>query len=184
MIMPGLTHIGLAFIVKIFTPNIPLWCLLLATEFIDIICIIFVLLKIEQIPTDKTPPKAPYSHGLFMAIIWTIIAGLITYFIEKHISTSLIISGMVFSHWVLDFIASPMTFVYKKDEGKPIFFQNSKKIGLGLWSSKKKCNYWRIYIHSFCNIIVFYNNNKRVIPYLKYCHFIPKYTSSCLAFYI
>ncbi len=30
-----------------------------------------------------------------------------------------------------------MTYAYPNDTGKPIFFQNSRKIGLGLWSSKK-----------------------------------------------
>ena len=47
-----------------------------------------------------------------------------------------IIGGLVFSHWILDFIASPMTYIYPNDTGKPIFFQNSRKIGLGLWRSK------------------------------------------------
>lgn len=135
--MPGLTHIGIAFIIQILAPSIPIWALLLATEFLDIICIIFYVLGIEKMPTKQEAPFAPYSHGLFMAIVWTVIASLITWFISVDLYTTLIIGGLVFSHWILDFIASPMTYVYPNDTGKPIFFQNSKKIGLGLWNSKK-----------------------------------------------
>jgi len=134
--MPGLTHIGIAFIMGAVVPNVPLWALLVATEFIDLICIIFCILGIEKMPTKENAPIAPYSHGLFMALIWTLIASLFTWIISSDIFTTTIIGVVVFSHWVLDFIASPMTYAYPNDTGKPIFFQNSRKIGLGLWSSK------------------------------------------------
>ena len=134
--MPGLTHIGIAFIVGAVVPSVPLWALLIASELIDIICIIFWIIGIEKMPTKENAPIAPYSHGLFMALIWTLIATLITWFISYDTFTTMIIGGLVFSHWLLDFIASPMTYAYPKDTGKPIFFQNSRKIGLGLWRSK------------------------------------------------
>lgn len=123
--MPGLTHIGIAFMVQLIAPNIPIWALLLATEFLDIICIILYILGIEKIPTKENAPIAPYSHGLFMALIWTLIASFITWFISNDTYTTFIIGGLVFSHWILDFIASPMTYAYPNDTGKPIFFQNS-----------------------------------------------------------
>ena len=134
--MPGLTHIGIAFMIQLIAPDIPIWALLLATEFLDIICIILSILGVEKMPTKEKAPIAPYSHGLFMALIWTLIASLITWFISNDAYTTFVIGGLVFSHWILDFIASPMTYVYPNDTGKPIFFQNSRKIGLGLWRSK------------------------------------------------
>jgi len=134
--MPGLTHIGIAFMTQLIAPDIPIWALLIATELIDIICIILYILGIEQLPTKEKAPNVPYSHGLFMSLIWTIIASLVTFFISNDLYTTIIIGGLVFSHWILDFIASPMTYTYPNDTGKPIFFQNSRKIGLGLWKSK------------------------------------------------
>lgn len=91
---------------------------------------------IEKIPTKEDPAVAPYSHGLFMSIVWTLSISLITWLISWDTYTTFIIGSVVFSHWILDFIASPMTYMYPNDTGKPIFFQNSKKIGLGLWKSK------------------------------------------------
>jgi len=110
--------------------------LLLATELIDILFIIFWIFGIEEKPTKEKAAIAPFSHGLFMAVIWTIIASLFTLFISNDIYAMFIIGGLVFSHWILDFIASPMTYMYPNDTGRPIFFQNSRKIGLGLWRSK------------------------------------------------
>ncbi len=76
--MPGFTHISIAFMAQLIAPNIPIWALLLATEFLDIICIFLYILGIEKMPTKENPPFAPYSHGLFMALIWTLIVFLIT----------------------------------------------------------------------------------------------------------
>ncbi|MFX1427747.1 MAG: hypothetical protein ACFFBE_14940 [Promethearchaeota archaeon] len=135
--MPGLTHIGIAFMVQVIVPHIPIWVLIIASEFIDIIFIIFWVLKIEEMPTKETAGNSPYSHGLFMSLIWTILAALITFFISNDLYITFIIGGLVFSHWILDFVASPMTYVYPNDTGLPIFFKNSRKIGLGLWNSKR-----------------------------------------------
>ncbi|MFX0030618.1 MAG: hypothetical protein ACFE8B_15505, partial [Candidatus Hermodarchaeota archaeon] len=59
------------------------------------------------------------------------------FFISNDLYITFIIGGLVFSHWILDFVASPMTYVYPNDTGLPIFFKNSRKIGLGLWNSKR-----------------------------------------------
>ena len=152
--MPGLTHIGIAFMTKLIAPNIPLWALLIATELLDIIFIVFWILRIEKIPTKEKAGIAPYSHGLFMAIIWTIVASLITFLLSNNLYTTVIIGGLVFSHWILDFIASPMTYVYPNDTGKPIFFQNSRKIGLGLWRSKTAVNIGE-YLITFLGLIMY-----------------------------
>ncbi len=134
--MPGLTHIGIAFLLQPLVPSIPIWALLIATELLDIICIVLMIFGIERMPTKEKAPIAPYSHGLFMAVVWTVSATFLTFMISNNLYMTLIIGGFVFSHWCLDFIASPMTYAYPNDTGKPILFQNSRKIGLGLWSSK------------------------------------------------
>ncbi len=138
--MPGLTHIGLAFIAKVIFPSISLWLLFLATEMIDLIFILFLILGIERTPDHKDGKLSAYSHGLLMATIWTILSSTVVWLISKDGNLSLIFGGMMFSHWILDYIASPMIYTFPNDTGVPIFFQNSKKIGLGMWKSKKAVN--------------------------------------------
>jgi hypothetical protein len=70
-----------------------------------------------------------------MGIVWSAIAGLITWIISHNRKTSLIIGIIVFSHTVLDIIASPKLAFYPTDLAVPILFDYSKTVGLGLWSS-------------------------------------------------
>ena len=116
--MPALAHIGIGFATKRLAPQIPLWALLLSAMFIDLLSFIFLF-------------AIWISHGLFMSVIWTIIAMLITALItirinskneqgktNKSISwnminlhTTLTVGLLVFSHWVLDFIGWPMSVI-------------------------------------------------------------------------
>ncbi len=43
---------------------------------------------------------------------------------------------LVFSHTLLDIIASPKTAFYAADTGMPLFFDSSLTVGLGLWRYK------------------------------------------------
>jgi membrane-bound metal-dependent hydrolase YbcI (DUF457 family) len=77
------------------------------------------------------------SHGLFMSVIWSVIAALLAAFIYRDRRSGVIIGLLVFSHWVVDLITHPMGAIFG---GKPLppdlplFFNGSQKVGLGLYN--------------------------------------------------
>ena len=75
-----------------------------------------------------------------MAVIWSLLAGFITWLISKDRRISLIIGGLVFSHWVIDFISHPMTAAFPGDTGLSLLFDGSPTVGLGLWSTQLGIN--------------------------------------------
>ena len=132
---PG--HFGIAFAAKPAAPKAPLLVLLVASEALDLLTIPFMGLGIERgaqysISIEEglrimVPGSVPWSHGLFMSLIWSLFFAAIAYLIYRDRRTSGIVGLVVFSHWVLDFI------VHSPD--LPLFFEGSKVFGLGLWSS-------------------------------------------------
>ena len=130
--MPALAHIGIGLAAKRFFPKIPLWALLISVMAIDILAGIFIFVTWV-------------SHGLFMAIIWSIIAMLITALFRVRLNSriwnlevlyiSLSIGLLVFSHWVLDFIGWPMSAIDPNATVVPILFDDEVNIGLGVYST-------------------------------------------------
>jgi len=132
---PG--HLGLGFAAKSAAFKMPLWSLLIATELLDLLSFGFRKLGFESFGVSQTdlqhglqviqPAHIPLSHGLFMSVKWSLLAGLIAYLIFKDRRLSSITGLLVFSHWFLDFI------VHLAD--LPLFFNSSPVLGLGLWGS-------------------------------------------------
>jgi hypothetical protein len=132
---PGHFAIGLA--AKPAAPKAPLWALLLATEVPDLLCFAFQAAGIENVGVSTTdisrgvvilsPASVPWSHGLFMCVVWSAVAAVIAFLFYRDRRTSIVIGLMVFSHWVLDFI------VHVPD--LPLLFEGSPLVGLGLWGS-------------------------------------------------
>ena len=131
--MPALAHIGIGLATKRFAPRIPLWTLLVSAMFLDILSFIFLF-------------ALWITHGLFMAIIWSTIAILITALIifrlnlkNEHkisvINISMIIGLLVFSHWILDFIGWPMTVIDSNATGVLLLFNDTINIGLGVYGT-------------------------------------------------
>jgi hypothetical protein len=119
---PG--HFAVAFAAKPAAPKAPLWVLLVATEILDLLCFGFMAAGIKRAAPD---PSLPWSHGLFMSIVWSAVAGVIAFLFYRDRRTSIVIGFLVFSHWVLDFIAH--------DSDLPLLFNGSPLVGLGLESS-------------------------------------------------
>jgi hypothetical protein len=140
--MASLAHIGVGLAAKRIAPKVPVIFLILAAEALDLIFGVFVFLKMEHMPAaaGAAPVINPWSHGLFMAAVWSLIFGVITMLIIRNSRTSLIIGLLVFSHWVIDFISHPMTYVFPGDAKLPIFFEGSPLVGLGLWNSALAVN--------------------------------------------
>ena len=108
--------------------------LFLAVQFLDLIWPIFVLFGIETLSidpgnTEMTPLNFefyPYSHSLFMALVWAVLFGAVYYFFTKNKRGSWLLSALVLSHWVLDFIT------HRPD--LPLSPFTAQKLGLGLWN--------------------------------------------------
>lgn len=124
-------HLAVGLAAKPHTQRISLGVLLLAVTLIDTLVGLFMLLGIEGMQPDGTMILY-WSHGLVMALVWSLLAGGIAWTVSREWGTGLIISGLVFSHWVLDFISHPML---SDTPDIPIFFANSPLVGLGLYRS-------------------------------------------------
>ncbi len=71
------------------------------------------------------PADIPWSHGLLMSVVWSILAAIIIYLLCHDRRTAGMMGLVVMSHWFLDFIVHPPEL--------PLLFSNSPKVGLGLW---------------------------------------------------
>jgi hypothetical protein len=129
-------HYGLAVGIKRIAPRLPLWSLLVAAFFLDIIFVFLAVGGLEKInPVDPANPnayggsliQAYYTHSLVGAILLSVLAGLLAgRFWGKRGGT--VIAGVVFSHWILDLI------VHRPD--LPILpgnYGNLPLLGFGLW---------------------------------------------------
>ena len=105
-------------------PKAPVWLLLVASEVLDLLAFAFMAIGIEHAEPE---PSFAWSHGLFMSVVWSVVAGGITLFFFRSRRTSLVIGLLVFSHWILDFISHTPDL--------PLLFNGSPLVGLGLESS-------------------------------------------------
>lgn len=124
--MAGIAHLGVGLTAKRVAPTVPLWALLAASELIDLIWFILFILGIENLAAS------PYSHSLFMALVWSLLAGIVAGLIFRSRPAGVIIGLLVFSHWVLDFVSHPMM---GGPPDLPLFFEGSPKVGLGLYTA-------------------------------------------------
>ena len=128
-------HYGVGLAAKKLDNRPSLGTLFFASQFIDLLWPIFLLLGLEKVAIDPgntafTPLNFiyyPFSHGLVSVLIWAILFGGVYYAFRKNIKTSLLLGGLVLSHWILDL------FTHRPD--LPLFFGNHLKVGLGLWNS-------------------------------------------------
>jgi len=131
-------HYGVSFLAKNAEPRLPLWTLFLATQLLDILWAIFVLLGIERyriVPgiTASLPLDLyymPYTHSLAAAVAWSaVVFALCRWVIPlsglRSNRAARFLALVVFSHWVLDLV------VHRPD--LPLY-DNAYKVGFGLWN--------------------------------------------------
>ena len=128
-------HFGLAAGVKAKEPAVPLWALMLATSWLDVVFVPLFLTGVETIERapDATGPygadiiHANYTHSLFGAIVLSLIFG----FVARRFwgdRAGVVLGLVAFSHWVLDLL------VHRGD--LPILIGNVghlPTLGFGLW---------------------------------------------------
>jgi membrane-bound metal-dependent hydrolase YbcI (DUF457 family) len=73
-----------------------------------------------------TAVSNPWSHGLFMSIIWSVLTAAVAYLVLRDRRSSIILGLVVLSHWALDLLMH---------SNLPLFFEESPLLGLGLENS-------------------------------------------------
>lgn len=127
-------HYGVSFAAKPMAPQVPLWVWFIATQWLDVVWSILVLLDVERMRVVPGFTEAnaydlyymPYTHGLPGSIVLSIVLGaVVAAFVPINRATTLILVAVAsFSHWILDLI------VHVPD--LPLY-DNSAKVGFGLW---------------------------------------------------
>ena len=140
--MGPIGHCAVGLAAKPVAPKVPLGVLLLATVILDGLAIAFSFAGIEGVKTG-----IPWSHGLFMSVIWSVVAAILTSRIYRGRRAGAVVGLLVFSHWVLDFVSHPVPFssfswrLWQWSYGRPLpsdlplLFGSSAKVGLGLYNT-------------------------------------------------
>ncbi|MGH7900074.1 MAG: hypothetical protein ACREQQ_19120 [Candidatus Binatia bacterium] len=126
-------HYGAAFVAKGIEPRTPLWALLLAVQWVDVMWAIFVFVGIEHARLDPTLPglpldleHMPFTHSLVATAVW----GAFGYVVARRALAAdgriaAVIAAAVASHWFLDLL------VHRPD--LPLVW-GDPKLGFGLWN--------------------------------------------------
>ena len=128
-------HFGAGFAAKSVDKKISLGTLFLASQFIDLLWPILLLLGLESVKiepgnTAVTPlnfVSYPISHSMFGVLILGALFGIVYYLIKKNLRGSILLGTLVFSHWLLDLLT------HRPD--LQLFPWSDYKVGLGLWNS-------------------------------------------------
>lgn len=131
-------HFGFAAAVKARAPRAPLWALMLASVWMDVLFVPLFAAGIE--PIEKVPGTsggygegvihADYTHSLVGALVIAITFGLVCSLFWRR-SVAVVLAAVVFSHWALDL---PM---HRAD--MPLLPGNAGAlplVGFGLWRSE------------------------------------------------
>ncbi|HXX70191.1 MAG TPA: hypothetical protein VEK07_23630 [Polyangiaceae bacterium] len=129
-------HFGFAAAVKAKAPSVPLWTLMLACQWLDVLFVPLLLAGVERLePLAGTKPgtygaaviHADYTHSLAGGLALSAVFGAVAA-IRYGGTSGLVLAMVAFSHWVLDL---PM---HRAD--MPILpgaAGNLPRLGLGLW---------------------------------------------------
>ncbi|MDQ7809124.1 permease [Amycolatopsis sp. A133] len=126
-------HFGLAAAVKAARPAIPLWMLMLATAWLDVVFIPLYLIGVEKIDGaggyGEGVIHADYTHSLVGAVVLAALFGAVAAW-RLDRQAGFVLGGVVFSHWLLDLV------VHRAD--LPVLPGNAGDLpvfGFGLWRS-------------------------------------------------
>lgn len=127
-------HLAVALGAKKADAGLPLWALVGAAFWLDLLWPLLLVLGIEEVRvqpgdtafTNLTFVSYPWTHSLVMAAAWSLGAFALATFAGWSRVRGAILGALVFSHWVLDFVT------HRPDlplwPGGPV-------VGLGLWNS-------------------------------------------------
>lgn len=128
-------HFGFAALVKARERQVPLWALMLATVWLDVVFVPLYVVGIESIETVPDTQggygagiiHADYTHSLLGALLLAGVFGLIAG-IPWGRRCGVVLGAVVFSHWLLDLI------VHRHDMPMlPRDVGSLPELGFGLW---------------------------------------------------
>lgn len=129
-------HYGPALAGPRFVKTVPVWALCVAVQFLDYLWGVFVFFGIEHVRiepgfTVMSPLDLydmPWTHSLLVAVVWSIVLGLVWAGIAKtQKSAGAILIGIaVFSHWLTDLL------VHVPDLA---LWPGGPMVGFGLWNN-------------------------------------------------
>ena len=107
--MSGIGHFAAGFAAKPYAPQAPLWVFLVASEANDLLYFFFTAVGVER-PVSTTVDfqqgvryltagTNPWSHGLFMSLVWSLAAAALVWLVYRERRTAGLIGLVVFSHW-------------------------------------------------------------------------------------
>ncbi|NJD56829.1 MAG: hypothetical protein FIA94_10550 [Nitrospirae bacterium] len=128
-------HFGLGFAAKAVAPRTSLGSLFLASEFLDLLWPVLMILGIEGVmilpSVNAVIPLVftnfPFSHSLAFVVIWSFLFAVFIFVLRQDWRSSVVMGLLVASHWLLDAL------VHAPD--LPLFPGSHIRVGLGLWSS-------------------------------------------------
>jgi hypothetical protein len=128
-------HFAVGLAAKRVCPPISLGVLTAAALLPDFLWAVFVLASLEEVRvapgnTAFTPlafTSYPFSHSLVMTFLWALLAAVGYLVISRYPRGSVVVGGVVLSHWVLDAIS------HRPD--LPLYPGSAAYVGLGLWNS-------------------------------------------------
>jgi hypothetical protein len=125
-------HYSSAFVAKAAAPRAPLWALVIAAQFVDVLWALFVLAGVEHLRIDPALPSnpldlydMPYTHSLVGALGWAGVAAAGALFAWRSAGVAAAVGATVASHWGLDLL------VHRPDLA---LWPGSPKLGLALWN--------------------------------------------------
>ena len=104
--MGPIGHCAIGMAAKPLASKVPVGVLLIATLLLDILATVFMFMGIEG--GEKV--GNPWSHGLLMSLIWSIIVALLAGAAFRSFRSGAVVGMAVFSHWILDLISHPIPF--------------------------------------------------------------------------
>jgi hypothetical protein len=128
-------HFGFAAYAKSREPRVPLWSLMLATVWLDIVFVPMFLMKIETLEPvpglhggyGENIIHADYTHSLIGALVLSLVFGL-AFGVRWGKRCAIVLAFISFSHWLLDLV------VHRHDMPvMPANLGNLPKLGFGLW---------------------------------------------------
>lgn len=129
-----LGHYALALGTKRVAPEVSLGTLILATQLLDLLWPILLLLGLEHVRivpglTAASPLDFihyPYTHSLAMAGLWGAALGAGYYALRRSARGAWVVGLLVVSHWFLDAL------VHRPD--LPLWPGSRDRVGAGLWN--------------------------------------------------
>jgi membrane-bound metal-dependent hydrolase YbcI (DUF457 family) len=131
----GIGHLAASFAVRGRCPRVPLFLLLFAGAFIDVLWGIAILTGLERAHVGpETGSAIPivledvrYTHSLIACLAWSTLASAAWWWWRRDRWGALVIGALVASHWLLDFVSHVPEMPLSA---------SGPYVGLGLWRSR------------------------------------------------